>query len=352
MKIKKFVGKNFKEALEMVKRELGADAIILSSRTLKTGPMGLLKKETVEVTAALDETPDPEDSFRQEISADGSLTLSDDILRELRSLREEIGFLKETLRPVVPTLRIGKDKKGLYNMLLKQGVDSQFAMVLLERSGDTVGSLVDAIKAGVRVRRPVPSEERGYMFIGPAGIGKTTTMSKVAHMFSSYKKHVSLISLDSRRISSVAYMKELSRQLKCDLKFVRNVSELPRIVYKDSDKGPVLIDIPGNEYEGILKQTNDVFSSGFPLGKCLLIDASMDMPSAMKTWHNAAPYSIDTIGFTRLDLAGHYGNLYNLAMLTGRPLSFVTDGPDVPKDIRVPTPDFIAGLITGGICEN
>ncbi|HTZ17545.1 MAG TPA: hypothetical protein VMB78_03815 [Dissulfurispiraceae bacterium] len=352
MKIKKFVGNNFKEALEMVKKELGADAIILSSRTLRKGPMGLLKKDTVEVTAALDEIRDPEETFRQEISPDGSFTLSEDILRELRSLREEIGFLKETLRPVVPALRIGKDKKGLYNLLLKQGVDSQFAMVLLERSGDTVGSLVNAIKSEVRVKRPVPSEERGYMFIGPAGIGKTTTMSKVAHMFSSYKRHVSLVSLDSQRISSVAYMKELSRQLKCDLKFAKNVSELPRIIYKDSDRGPVLIDIPGNEYERILRQTKEVFSSGFPISKCFLMDASMDLPSAMKTWHHAAPYSIDSIGFTRIDLAGQYGNLYNLALLTGRPLAFVTDGPDVPKDIRVPTPDYIAGLITGGVCEN
>jgi len=46
MRIKKFVGKNFKEALGMVKKELGADAIMSSSRTIKTGPLGLLKKET------------------------------------------------------------------------------------------------------------------------------------------------------------------------------------------------------------------------------------------------------------------------------------------------------------------
>jgi flagellar biosynthesis protein FlhF len=351
MKIKKFAGKNFKEALEMVKKELGSDAIILSSRTIRTGPMGLLKKETVEVTAALDETAD-EGAFRQEMSPDGSFTLSEDILRELRSLREEICFLKETLRPVVPTLRISKDKKGLYNMLLKQGVDSQFAMVLLERSGDTVGSLINAIKLEVKVKRPVLSEDRGYMFFGPPGVGKTTTMSKVAHMFASSKRQVSLITLDSQRISSIAYMKELSRQLKCDLKFAKNVSELPRIIYKDSERGPVLIDTPGHECEQILRQTKDVFSSGFPLNKCLLMDASMDMSSTMKLWNHAAPYTIDTIGFTRLDLASQYGNLYNLSMLTGRPLSFLTDGPEVPKDIRVPTPDYIAGLITGGVCEN
>jgi len=351
MKIKKFVGKNFKEALEMVKKELGADAIILSSRTMKTGPLGLLKKETVEVTAALDEAA-AEDAFRQETALDGSFTLSEDILREIRSLRDEISFLKETLRPVVPTLRIGKDKKGLYNMLIRQGVDSQFAMVLLEKSGETVGSLMSAIKQEVKVRRLIPSEERGYMFFGPSGIGKTTTMSKVAHMLSSHRRQVSLVSLDSQRIGSIAYLKELSRQLKCDLKLVKSVSELPKIIYKESERGAVLVDTPGSDYGQILRETKEVFSSGFPLNKCFLMDASMDMTSSMKLWQQAIPYAVDTIGFTRLDLATQYGNLYNMSTLTGRPLSFVTDGPDVPEDIRVPTPDYIANLITGGVCEN
>ncbi|MGO9380330.1 MAG: AAA family ATPase [Dissulfurispiraceae bacterium] len=351
MRIKKFVGRNFKEALEAVKKELGADAVILSSRTLKTGPPGLLNKESVEVTAALDENAD-EGAFRQETAADGSSSLSEDILRELRSLREEICFLKETLRPVVPTLRVGKDKKGLYNMLIKQGVDAQFAIMLIERSGETVGSLLNAIKQEVRVKKLVPSDERGYMFFGPPGIGKTTTMSKVAYMLSTPRRPVTLVSLDSLRISSVAYIKELSRQLKCDIRLVKTVSELPKIIYKESEKGPVLIDTPGNDCEQVLRQTKEVFSSGFPLDKCFLMDASMDLPASMKSWQQAAPYEIDTIGFTRLDLATKYGNLCNLSMLTGRPLSFLTNGPDVPDDIKIPTPDYIAGLITGGVCEN
>jgi flagellar biosynthesis protein FlhF len=190
------------------------------------------------------------------------------------------------------------------------------------------------------------------MFFGPPGIGKTTTMSKVAHMLSSHGRQVSLVSLDSQRIGSIAYLKELSRQLKCDLKLVKSVNELPKIIYKESERGAVLVDTPGSEYGQILRQTKEVFSSGFPLNKCFLMDASMDIVSTMKLWQQAVPYAIDTIGFTRLDLATQYGNLYNLSTLTGRPLSFVTDGPDVPEDIRVPTPDYIAGLITGGICEN
>jgi len=351
MRIKKFVGRSFKEALETVKKELGADAVILSSKTIKSGQPGFLNREAVEVTAALDENAD-EGPFRQEISAEGSFSLSEDILKELRSLREEITFLKDTLKPVVPTLRISRDKKGLYNMLIKQGVDSQFAMMLVERSGETVGSLLAAIRQEIRIRKLIPSEEKGYMFFGPPGVGKTTTMSKVAHVLSAHKRPVCLISLDAQRISSVAYMKELARQIKCDLKLVRHVGELPKIIYRESDRGPVLIDTPGKDCEAVLKQTKQVFSSGFPLSKCFLMDASTEMPSSLKSWQKALPYDIDIIGFTRLDLAAQYGNLCNMSMLTGRPLAFLTNGPDVPDDIKIPTPDYVAGLIAGGVCEN
>ena len=341
MKIKKFVGQSFKEALEIVKKELGPDAIILSSKAIKTGPFGLLNKDAVEVTAAMDES---------DVASSSSIASSDieEILREIRSLKDEVGFLKETFRPIVPNLRVGKEKKGLFNLLSKQGVDSQFAIILLERSHDTLDSLKDVIKQDVRVQGMVPVEERGLVFFGPPGVGKTTTMSKIAHMLSGKRKNVTLISLDSDRIGSLASMKELSSQLKCQLKVVKKISDLPKIVYKEMEKGPLLIDTPGYAYGSLLDDMNDIFPSGFPLKKCFLMDVSMDTQAALKSWQNCNN-SIDYIGFTKLDMATQYGNLYNLSLLTSRPLSFVTTGPGVPDDIRIPSSEFLAGLIVGGV---
>jgi flagellar biosynthesis protein FlhF len=79
------------------------------------------------------------------------------------------------------------------------------------------------------------------------------------------------------------------------------------------------------------------------------MDSSMNVSSTLKAWQNCKAGMIDSIGFTKLDMATHYGGLYNISMLTSRPLSFITTGPSVPDDIRVPTPEFLAGLIIGGI---
>jgi flagellar biosynthesis protein FlhF len=342
MKIKKFVGSSFKEALEIVKKELGPDAIILSSKSVKTGPFGILNKEAVEVTAALDDTNN------MPLPPETTSLAVEEILKEIRGLKDEIGFLKETLRPIVPTIRIGKDKKGLFNLLMRQGVDTQFAILLLERSQESLDSLKNVIKKDLKIQGLLPVDDSGLIFLGPPGVGKTTTMSKVAYLLASKRRHVSLISLDNSRIGSVAYMKELSKQLRCSLRVVKKVSDLPKIVYKDMARGPILIDTPGYEYKEILQDIKDIFPTGFPVKKCFLVDATMDTHAALKAWQNCNCDS-DSIGFTKLDMATQYGTLYNLLLLTGRPLSFLATGPDIPDDIRIPTSEFLSGLIIGGV---
>jgi flagellar biosynthesis protein FlhF len=168
-------------------------------------------------------------------------------------------------------------------------------------------------------------------------------------MFTAKRKQVNLISLDANRIGAVASMKELSQQLRCPLKVIRKVSDLPKVIYKEMQRGPLLIDTPGYQYSGMLSNIKEIFSTGFPLKKCFLIDASMSASSAIKSWQSCHSDTIDSIGFTKVDMATQYGSLYNLSLLTSRPLSFITTGPGVPDDIRVPSSDFLAGLIIGGI---
>lgn len=344
MQIKKFVGQTFKEAIEAAKREFGPDVMIIQTREIKGGgAFGILNKKLMEVTAAIDRSlATPPDKPVQTINAE-------EVLKGLRELKDEIGFLKETLRPVVPTLKIGKEKKGLYNLLIRQGVEGQLALILLERANEGIDSLKKVITQDMKVQGLSPSEERGMIFLGPPGVGKTTTLSKIAHMIHSKKRPVGIITLDDNRISTMAHFKEVSRMLHCPVKNVKKMSELPKLLYKEMQRVSLLIDTPGYDFKETLHGLSEIFPSGFPLKKCLVMDASMNEQTVLRFWQDCMKYGIDNIGFTKLDLASHFGGLYNMSVITGRPLSFMTTGPDIPKDIRIPTPEFLASLVVGGV---
>lgn len=342
MQIKKFVGQTFKEAMEAAKREFGPDVMVISSREINTGLFGV-KKKAVELTAAIDKSL----ATSPEVSVSPNAT--EEILKELRGLRDEIGFLKETLRPVVPTLKIAKEKRGLFNLLVRQGVETQLAIVAIERAQDTIDSLKRVISQDMRVEGLSTVEERGMIFLGPPGVGKTTSLSKIAHMIHSKKRQVEIITLDDSRISTIAHLKEISRILHCPVKTVKKINELPKIIYKEIGRVSLLIDTPGYDFKDTLKGLNEIFPSGFPLKKCFVIDSSMNDQAAIRLWESCMNYGVDTIAFTKLDLSTHFGSLYNLSMITGKPLSFMTTGPDIPYDIRIPSPNFLAGLVVGGV---
>ncbi|HWR89891.1 MAG TPA: hypothetical protein VN260_06495 [Dissulfurispiraceae bacterium] len=337
MRIKKYVGENFKEALDLVKRELGPEAVILSSKAVRNGPFGITGKEGVEVTAALDA-----DLARHDTAASGM----DDLIREIRGLRQEVTFLKEMLRPVMPGLRVGTEGKELLNHLMKQGIDMQFALVLVDQCRENRSGLREAIAGTLKVQSPVQHDDNGFIFLGPPGVGKTTTLSKMAYILAARRKQVHILSLDERG-PNVEYLRETAKVTRSQFKVVRKISELPRTVYRDMEKGPVLIDTSGSSCARTLSDMKTLFPSGAPVRTCFLMDASLSQDASQKVWSSCQFALIDTIGFTKLDLASHLGNMYNIALLSGRPLSFITTGPDVPGDVVLPTADLVAGMIVG-----
>lgn len=89
-----------------------------------------------------------------------------------------------------------------------------------------------------------------------------------------------------------------------------------------------------------------------PIKKCLIMDASMSMQSSFKILKTMDTASVDCIGFSKIDLAQTYGNLYNLSVLSGKPVSFITSGAYGEPQVKVLPPDTITNLIVGGVCAN
>ncbi|RMG60628.1 MAG: hypothetical protein D6713_02310, partial [Deltaproteobacteria bacterium] len=159
MRIRKFVSPTFQEAMEQVKKELGPDAIVLSTRTLGRDVLGM-KKGAVEVTVAVEE--ENGEDLRTPLSQGNDLVPEmREIMSELRSLRSEVGFLRETLKPIIPVLSVSERKKELFTELVRRGVDVTVALSIVKKCGERELSLRDAILQTVSVEPPFSGKERG-----------------------------------------------------------------------------------------------------------------------------------------------------------------------------------------------
>lgn len=348
MKLKKFTASSFKEAMDIVKKELGPDAVILSQRNIPSGRFG---KNLIEVTAGIDENalpPPPPSSSYGYASTSHRTVGTPEVIEEMRKIRDEISFLKDTLRPIVPNIKLESKKKGHFNLLVRQGIDPQFAMMIVEKADTTLESLKETIANEIKIEPLSSIEDMGLMFVGPPGAGKTTSMSKIAYTLREQKRHVNIMTLDDTRIGSVASIKDIASRLKCSMRVVNNIADLPKIIYRDTAKGPILIDTSGHEFKETLSQLREIFPSGFPLKKCFLFDVSMNPEAVLKAWQSCKNDMIDTIGFTKLDMAVNFGSIFNISLLTGKRLVFVSTGPEVDKNLKTPTASYLASLIVGG----
>lgn len=335
MKIKKFQGKSFKEVLETVKREMGADAVILSSSVKKDQISG---NSYIEITAAHDDTDEVSFSNSGEQVQKG-------LFKEIEMIKEEMFVLRESINTFFPSL-MDSSKKGLYSFLIKNGVDAHLALLLLEKASnmDELRALLDR---EIKTCDTSFLDEKGFVFYGPPGAGKTTTVFKMGKLLREKGQKVVIVSLD-RRISSVAYIKEMALKLKCNARVVKDLQEFYRIVYNSSNRVKLLIDTPSDSMRYV-SELKDLLKDS-PVKKCFLMDASMSTQSSIKAFKTVDLSAVDCIGFTKLDLAYPYGTVYNLTVLSGKPVSFLTSGSTA--EARIYSPEVMSNLILGGLCEN
>lgn len=338
MKIKKFQGKTFKEVLEKVKEELGPDAVILSTMTKKDS---LRDGTIVEITAAVDK--EEEVSFRGTVEQREKGQLQ----RDIEKIRTELMLLRECVAKLFPTIN-DSSKGGLYSLMIKSGIEPNLALLLIERVS-TIDELRGLIEREIKVTDREFDSERGFILFGLPGVGKTTTINKIAQVLREKGHRLLILSLD-QRISAVAALKETGIKLKCDTKVIRDTRELYRLVHKEIERTKILIDTPGDRELSYAFELRELMKDA-PLKKCLLLDASMDMASSSQVLRSTDLSRVDCIAFSKVDLSCSYGNMYNLSVYSGKPLSFLTSG-SISERPKILPPRNLSTLILGGMREN
>ena len=190
-------------------------------------------------------------------------------------------------------------------------------------------------------------------FVGNTGVGKTTTMAKLASLCTlDMKLKCAMFSIDTYRIAAIEQLKTYANILSAPMEVVYTPEEMAQSVEKFKNYDLILVDTAGRSHKSEeqkedLKQIIDSVKE-YETEVFLVVSATVkyaDLLSIANTYGELFDYNLI---FTKLDETNGLGSILNLKLDTGKPLSYVTWGQNVPDDIGVLDPQIIAKKLLGG----
>jgi flagellar biosynthesis protein FlhF len=232
------------------------------------------------------------------------------------------------------------EKRLSRNDLNQQKVVRGYVQTLISRSLSVSGPL--------KFSEGIPTV---LAFVGPTGVGKTTTLAKLAAYSALHlNEPTALISLDTYRIAAVDQLKTYAKIMDIPIQVALNVNELKKAVQFHQDKSLILIDTAGRSpfnKEGISELQG--FFKGQPEIQRHLVLGANTKPSDMEDIvREFSPLEPQFLLFTKLDETRRFGGLFTQMIRTKMPVSFLTTGQSVPEDFAFATPEMLAGLLLGG----
>lgn len=405
MIIKKFAAKTENEAIANAKKELGEGVVVMNVKDIKPkGLFAFLRPHTVEVTVALEEEsekytaavsainnvvvssqsketpviPEPveppaEENTRKESSAieeklDSLQSLLEQQLQKPDEEKEKEKEEKEVEqeKPKEET-EIDKFMKLLQDTMLDNEVDEKYAKEIIEEIGqiNKPNMPFDYALANIyqkmilKFGKPdcITPAENGIkivFFIGPTGVGKTTTIAKLASIFRvDQKKKVALLTADTYRIAAAEQLRIYANILEVPFRIIYTVEEVGKAMEDFKDYDYILVDTAGHSHQNTTQKEsmgNFIHSVDGKVDRevYLVLSATTkyrDLISIADSYKEIADYKLI---FTKLDETTTLGNLLNLKLYTGASLSYVTYGQNVPDDIEEFNPQSTVKKLLGG----
>ena len=385
MDMRTFSASTMVEALNKVKAELGRDAVIMHTRTYtRKRWLGLRNQEIVEVTAGNGVrayrpragTPAPVSrpvarppadaaaaarTLLQTPAASGALILG---------IQDEVATLKTAVMDLVRETRAAKTPAvpeelfDHYLQLIRNQVEQELAGDLVrdlrlsirpehlknedfvrERLAERIEKLLPTTGPIVRTKTVGPHV---VALIGPTGVGKTTTIAKLAATLKLREgRRVGLITIDTYRIAAVDQLKKYADILGSPLRVVSSPEDLAAAIQSMNDCEFVLIDTAGRSPSDTLK-LNELrcFLTAAKTDEVHLVLSSTASQECMeRAIERFSQVRVDKIIFTKLDEAVHIGVVFNVIRKVNKALSYITTGQDVPDHIEVGRGRRIAQLI-------
>lgn len=305
----------------------------------------------------------------------GQASLPGDSLRrhaEASLLKQEVAELKETVQFLLGEfMRLGgralsSELLTLYQRLISQGVEPKLAWSLMEKVQAELARFEGAValRGPMALRRtlaemvsttgPLQIEEgrpKVVAFIGPTGVGKTTTIAKLAaHYALMEKRKVALVTLDTYRIAAVEQLKIYAKLIGIPSEVTLSGEELKTALTSQQDKDLILIDTAGRNQNAEMQmaELKAFFPDRLSMEIQLVISATTKERDLWEIYRKFALVKLSGLIFTKLDESQTFGGILNQVICSGLPLSYLTTGQRVPEDIEVAKGERVADLILRG----
>jgi flagellar biosynthesis protein FlhF len=357
MKIKNFYVADMYDAMIRIKQEMGEDAVIISKRKVKQqGIFGFLKPKIFEVTAAIEEnrrTPE------EEILTSQKTTVDQGLKNELSELKESVKKLVQDSQEVAPKiLEHSDDLDTLFrNMDLNEMVVDDFNSYCNTRGVkdndankiDLYEFLMNRFNNKINIKQ---IDSKVMVLVGPTGVGKTTTIAKIASRESLINhRRVGLITIDTYRIGAVEQFKIYANILDIPLEVVNQKDEMINALENLKDCDLILVDTTGMSYKNYsqlleLKEYIDLIDDKETSLVVSMTSKSSDFGVISEAYQFI---NYDNFILTKFDETQSYGNILNMLYFSNKPLTYISTGQVVPDDLEFASRETLFNYIWGEV---